>query len=244
MVLYHDDGSAKYWGVNQIDKYLIERYLKYIVKGVYIECGASDGLNQSNTVILNYGYDWGGILIEPNPHCYQLLRDQRPNHPLSTNNYIMNCALVSHDYKKEYIEGFFGGDVTPDENGVRFVNAGEPSEKEFNDMMSGQIKTNHNYDKERFPDDAKLIEVPAKTLDEIFAISPYDSADFFSLDVEGYELEVLKGWSPRKYPIKYVLIEGVPGEKSPINEYMEQNNYHFKEHVGHNMLYSHNEKNN
>ena len=91
-------------------------------------------------------------------------------------------------------------------------------------MMSGQIKTNHNYNKERFPSDEKLLKVSAKTLDEIFTKSKLKSADFFSLDVEGYELEVLKGWSPDKYPITYVLIEVGNGGDDTLS-YLEQNNY-------------------
>jgi FkbM family methyltransferase len=110
--------------------------------------------------------------------------------------------------------------------------AGQPSEKEYGDMMSGQIKTNRNYDKERFPSDEKLIEVSAKTLDQIFAKSGLKGADFFSLDVEGYDLEVLNGWSPDKYPITYVLVEG-----PSAMPYLEQNNYTCIDKIDHNLLF-------
>ena len=222
-VLYNDDGSAKYWGENEIDRYLIEHYLGDIKQGTYIECGAADGFSQSNTLILNYGHDWHGILIEPNPHNYKLLTDHRAH-----NNYIANCALVSHDYKEEYIEGFFDTQLGK----CKQVVPGEPSEKKYRDMMSGQIKTNHNYNKERFSSDEKLLEVSAKTLDEIFTRSKLKSADFFSLDVEGYELEALKGWSPDKYPITYVLIEGHGGIP-----YLEQNNYVCIDNIDGNLLF-------
>ena len=238
--LYHTNGTAKYWGENEIDRYLIENYLGDIVRprpnqsgqgyeldggpcGVYVECGAADGLNQSNTAVLNFGYDWGGILVEPNPHNYEILREHR-----SRDNFIANCALVSHDHKEEYIEGFFDAHL----DGDKQVVAGEPSEKEYGDIMSGQIKTNHNYDKERFSSDEKLLSVPTRTLDAIFEESPFEAADFFSLDVEGYELEVLKGWSPDKYPITYILIEGHSGKP-----YLEQNNYTCIDTIDSNLLF-------
>ncbi len=228
--LYHTDGSAKYWGENEIDRYLIEHYLganhlhpHRHEKGIYIECGAADGFNQSNTAVLSFGYDWGGILVEPNPHNYETLLKHR-----SHNTFLANCALVSHDYKEEYIEGFFDGHL----DGDMLVVPGEPSEKEYGDIMSGQIKTNRNYDKERFPSDEKLLSVATRTLDAIFEESPFESADFFSLDVEGYELEVLQGWSPDKYPITYVLIEGYSGIP-----YLEQNNYICIDKIDHNLLF-------
>ncbi len=227
-VLYNDDGSAKYWGQYEMDRYLIDRYLKHIKKGTYIECGAANGFSQSNTLILECGYEWGGILVEPNPHNYQVITRHRHN------CFVANCALVSHDYKEEYIEGFFDGRVL---NAKQEVVAGQPSEEEFNNMMGGQIKTNHNYNKKRFSDDEKLLEVPARTLDAIFEESPFERADFFSLDVEGYETEVLKGWSPSKYPVKYVLIEGrdlIEGREQPdppVVQYMLQHNYKIEEQV-------------
>ena len=221
-VLYNNDGSARYFGEKEIDRYLIAQYLRHIKKGVYVECGAVNGVQQSNTVILNYGYDWGGILVEPNPHSYKDLIKLRPH-----NNYMANCALVSHDYKKEHIEGFFDTRLVD-----KVIVAGQPSEKEYGDMMSGQIKTNFNYDKERFPSDEKLLKVSAKTLDQIFAKSGLKGADFFSLDVEGYDLEVLNGWSPDKYPITYVLVEG----PSAI-PYLEQNNYTCIDKIDHNLLF-------
>jgi FkbM family methyltransferase len=228
-VLFTDHGEARFWGENAIDKYLIDNYLKHITQGTYVECGAANGFYQSNTVILDYGYEWNGILVEPNPHNFETLKSHRYN------VFTANCALVSHEYKEEYIEGFFEGTVSPDTYGNHVVTAGEASEKEFNDMLSGQIKTNHNYDKKRFPTDEKLAEVAAKTLDFIFDASPFNEADFFSLDVEGYELEVLKGWSPEKYPITYVLLEG--GGRPGVTPYMEQNNYTLIEEIYGNSLF-------
>jgi FkbM family methyltransferase len=210
--------------ITDIGKYIYEKYLKNIQNGTYIECGAANGAFQSNTLLLDRTGNWKGILIEPNPHAYKELIKCRKN------VFAANCALVSHDYKEEYIEGFFGANLWAlSPKGV--VTAGTPSQKEFEDMLSGQIKTNINYDKERFPDDKKLLEVPAKTLDAIFKDSSFTKADFFSLDVEGYEENVLRGWTPEKYPIEYLLIEAAGTEKNTqnIKTYMNKHDYNFLE---------------
>ena len=206
--------------MTDIDEYIYEKYLKNIQNGTYIECGAANGVFQSNTLLLDRTGNWKGILIEPNPHGYREIIKCRKN------VFAANCALVSHDYKEECIEGFFGANLWAlSPKGV--VTAGTPSQKEFEDMLGGQIKTNINYDKERFPDDKKLLEVPAKTLDAIFEESGFTKADFFSLDVEAYEENVLRGWTPQKYPIEYLLIEAAGTEKNTqnIKTYMRQHDY-------------------
>ena len=37
-------------------------------RGFFIEAGASDGENISNTLYLEKKYNWKGLLVEPNPH--------------------------------------------------------------------------------------------------------------------------------------------------------------------------------
>ena len=48
---------------------LTKKMLKYInyKNGFYIDCGANDGVNQSNTWYYEKNLGWNGILIEPIP---------------------------------------------------------------------------------------------------------------------------------------------------------------------------------
>jgi hypothetical protein len=66
----------------KIDKYLPER-------GVFIEAGANDGLNQSNTLFLARGRSWKGILVEPVPRLFERCKKNRPD------SFCVNAALVS-----------------------------------------------------------------------------------------------------------------------------------------------------
>ena len=69
------------------------------------------------------------------------------------------------------------------------------------------------------------VEVDAKTLQEIMNLSPYNDIDFLSLDVEGYELEVLKGIYFTKQKIIHILIEVYINDQENIFHFMEKNNY-------------------
>ena len=76
-------------------------YLKDIENGVFLECGAYDGIFQSNTKILEE-LGWTGLLIEPSPSSYKLCIENR-------SCIVENCALVSFDYNKDTISGNFNG---------------------------------------------------------------------------------------------------------------------------------------
>ena len=236
--------NCKTFGAEGIDEYLYKNYLKNIEKGFYIECGAANGIEQSNTAALNFHYGWKGLLIEPNPFQYKNMSQLRHD------CFASNCALVSHEYTEDYIEGFFGTDSRHLQGPLSAAEIKHLLENKedldlYNnataDSMCGQIKTNHDYDEKRHSDPTQAIQVPAKTLDWVLDSYAIEKADFFSLDVEGYELEALKGWSPFKYPIRYVLIE-TPSESSTekdiINQYMVQHHYKIEEEIKHNTLYS------
>ena len=183
-------------------KNIYERYLKQCTNKVYIEAGAVDGIEQSNTKYLN-DLGWTGILVEPNPKSFALLPQNR------SKAFMVNAALVSNDYSEEYIEGFFNSNVSYSEGPVQnWIN-------QYENAMCGQIKSNNNYDQERFDSDQYLISVPARSIDSILEEAKITHVDFFSLDIEGYEVEALKGWDPEKHKIEYVLIEmGTNSDKS------------------------------
>ena len=47
--------------------------------GFFIEFGGADGLTHSNSLMLETEYGWRGILLEPNPFEYGLLKRNRPD---------------------------------------------------------------------------------------------------------------------------------------------------------------------
>ena len=55
--------KKKYFGHHNLDKKLL-KYLDY-KDGSYVELGANDGVNQSNTYFFEKNLDWKGVLVEP-----------------------------------------------------------------------------------------------------------------------------------------------------------------------------------
>jgi FkbM family methyltransferase len=68
--------------------------------------------------------------------------------------------------------------------------------------------------------------VPARTLESLLISSKApDLMDFFSLDVEGNELEILKGLSHINYRFKYIVVE--TPDFATISNYLYENKYKF-----------------
>lgn len=156
--------------------------LKYLDfnDGFYFECGANDGIFQSNTFRLEKEKNWSGILVEPSPFAFQQCMNNRDK----SKNVFLNYALVSDDYKYPTITGDFDGHPMSSINGKRrnnFFNAN--------------------------------IEVPVTTFTNILLALKVNKIDFLSLDVEGFELEVLRGLDFTLCSPTYILLEVNTGEE-------------------------------
>lgn len=166
--------------VNPVD--IITKYLNYN-NGFYIEAGAADGINQSNTLFLEKQKGWTGILVEPNPEAFAACCSTRPA------SKVYNCALVSYDYKDSEIEMYFRRWYQGDP-GLVTSTFDSPINKV--DAWEGYM---YSYN------------VPARTLDSILEECQVSEIDYLSLDVEGYELNVLRGFNFKLYKPKIILLE-------------------------------------
>lgn len=189
---------------SRIDEKL-KKYLNYR-DGIYIELGANDGLFSSNTYHLQKQLNWKGILIEPALDLYFKCKRNRGNC-----NLVLNYACVPFSYKEKFVTMIYSGAMTITEDLQNEI------ENPGNHAKSGG-KFIPNYDKLiRFATEGKTLNkilIEANVKDEI---------DFLSLDVEGVEIEVLKGIDFKKYSFKYMLIESRDIEK--LNLFLSQKNY-------------------
>ena len=178
----------KFNSINNLDKKLL-KYLNF-KEGFYIECGANDGVNQSNTWYFEKVLNWRGVLIEPNKTSFKNLKNNR-----SSKNIFRNVALVSEDFKNKNEEIYLS------ENNLesKLTNAVNP--------LSQKVAT--------------------ETLNNILKELNINKINFFSLDVEGYEEEVLKGLNLNIFDIDYILIETNNFDK--INFMLKNCNYILKE---------------
>ena len=170
--------------LNNIDDGL-KKYLSY-PNGFFIEVGANDGWKQSNTYHLEFGRRWRGILIEAVPELYQACFKLRKR------SSVFNYALVDEDYSASNATIHYA-DLMSVVSGAK---DDELLRKHLQEGIACQ-KLKRTYE----------INVPARTLASILEECGVKTIDFFSLDVEGYELNVLKGMNLTKYRPKYILVE-------------------------------------
>lgn len=73
---------------------------KLPTKGIFVEVGASDGLENSNTYELEQ-LGWTGLLVEPDERSFQKLKSNRPNAILE------QCAVssIEHDQGVFFLNG-------------------------------------------------------------------------------------------------------------------------------------------
>jgi len=174
----------KFNAINNLDKEIL-KYLNF-KDGFYIECGAYNGVDQSNTWYLERSLNWKGILIEPSKKNFcELIINRSPK------NFFENVALVSENYFKN-------------NNKIYLIENNLYSKVNNNNVLNSK-------------------EVVATTLNNILKKYNLYKVNFFSLDVEGYEKEVLEGLDLNVFHIDYILIE--TNYFDQINLILKNHNY-------------------
>lgn len=83
------------------------------------------------------------------------------------------------------------------------------------------------------------IEVEVIKLDSLLSQLKIDSIDFLSVDVEGWELEVMKGFSIDRYKPKVVILEDYePKETKDYTKFMKELNYKLVKEIEYNRIFS------
>lgn len=193
-----------YYGLHGLDR-KIEAYLNY-QNGYFIELGANDGKTQSNTLFFEENRGWRGLLIEPVLHNFLKCRANR-----SPENHFACCACVSFTYPLPYVPLVYSNLMTTPV-GVEGDIVDPKAHAE-----SGSIYLSNK----EVPVD---ILAPARTLSSLLdeAGAPAE-IDFLSLDVEGAEIEVLKGIDHKRYRFRYILVES--REVRPVSLYLGTQGY-------------------
>ena len=167
--------------------------------GFFLEVGANDGISYSNTIRLEKSLNWKGILIEPGFHQYLKCSKNRPN------SIVINAALVSKEFRKKNKQVLIATD-----SGLM--------SKIYRKSIFGM-----NIFKYFFKN---WSHVNCYSLDYLLNHLEINKIDFFSLDVEGNELEVLKGINFDVVDIKYICVEVWDKDKDKILKFFENNNFH------------------
>ena len=185
---YIQAGCPKHYGREVVSQKL-DAYLNYD-HGYFVELGANDGVTYSNTRHLETRRGWTGVLIEPTPNNFLLCRQNR-----SDDVQVFCNACVSFDYPEKYVEMIYAGLMSVSiglESDVEDAKAHADSAQPF---LSGQHPM-YRFGALARPLNDILVEAKSPAL-----------MDFLSLDVEGAEIEVLKGINHNQFRFKYLCVE-------------------------------------
>jgi FkbM family methyltransferase len=177
--------------------------------GYFVEVGAFDGINWSNTYgLVQLG--WSGLYFEPNPEIYNsLLYNHGKNNKLAMiKKAISNYSGTATLYK--------AGSVSTIKRETKELYLDLP------EFAHGEIHA------------GETIEVEVATLDEeLDRLSVPAPFDLLVIDVEGSEVDVLEGFSIEKYMPTLAIIEAhekfrderLSAKSQDINKYMDNAGY-------------------
>lgn len=146
--------------------------------GFFVEIGAFDGIEHSNTYLLEKEFGWTGILAEPNPDYHDILRKRR-SAALSTK------AVYSKRGEVEFVKIQQGAVLS----GIAEHAYGDKHAK----LRRG---------------DSAVISVDAITLNDLLSEHRAPRRiDYVSIDTEGSEFEILAAFDFDAYDVRLFSIE-------------------------------------
>ncbi|CAE8619117.1 unnamed protein product [Polarella glacialis] len=159
--------------------------------GVYVEIGAMEGFHLSNTIRLHTCLNWSGILVEGSPQAFSGLQ--------------RNAA----HYRVRNVQVHLGAVCAPPRTHLTFTTRNHF----YGAPMQGDIEQLPPMLREMFPEqyNSSTVETPCKPMS--WYLRSVSHVDFFSLDVEGSELEVLETIDFRAVTIEVFMVEFL--EQSP-----------------------------
>lgn len=169
-------------------------------EGYFIEIGASDGIELSNTYLLEKMYNWKGICVEPIPKRFELLCKNRSN-SLCYDYAVYNESntQVIFDIANNY-DLLSGISVNIDCH-MNTVNSNKTQ------IVKNTISFNNLLEKANAP---------------LFI-------DYLSLDTEGSELEILKSVDLQKYTFGLIDVEHnyIEPRRTLIRNLLTSNGYDY-----------------
>ncbi len=187
-------------------KQLRDYFPDFAYQGTIIDVGAASPTADSNSHHFE-ATGWRTILIEPNPLRAQELREKR-------SALVLQCAIGNADKETEFtIYELHGG------------NTDACSSLSPNARM---VK-----DHEKMIEKITTITVQCRSLDSLLAkeLSHVTKIDILSVDVEGTELDVFKGFDVAKWAPTVIVSEN-NYEESPVRDYLAQFGYKLSKREG------------
>lgn len=186
------------------DSYLNKNFFNNKKNGVFVDIGAHDGVNLSNTYFYEKELKWRGLCVEANPSIFEQLKQNR------------KCLLVNgcawHENTVKKFRKIDGPDI---------------------DMLSGLVDSYCNKHEKRIDNELeqtkgkyKDIDVNCYNLTELLENNNLTEIDFLSIDTEGSELEILEHLDFEKIDTKILLVENNYEDKK-LRKLLKNKGYKF-----------------
>jgi FkbM family methyltransferase len=197
-----------------VDQTIREYFPDYDKKGVFLDVGAYEPINISNS----YHFEkngWDVYCFEANTLLIDQLRRERKN--------VFNYAISNENKESisfNVVKGCWGGGSLM--AGLSAIDLDPQYLEKFKNGIRDIIKIN----------------VPQKTLDSVIEneISHLTKIDVISIDVEGGELNVMKGLNLEKYKPTLLVIENVFDNLDYLN-YLKEHGYRLDKQIDYNQYY-------
>ena len=194
-------GGYKYFAAGEFERILDWLGLTKRA-GYFVEAGACDGYSSSNTKYLELFCGWNGLLIEPFDPYVRVARLHRKG------SMVMHSCLVPKDYASDTVSLEFAGLMT--------VTLLEDNAEILREQAALGLPFMSPFD------ESHDFEAPAITLESALEKAGAPRViDLVSLDLEGVELAVLKGFNFQKWKVNYWLVES--REDSKTQTFFEEN---------------------
>lgn len=189
----------------------------------FADFGSNDGQILSNTLALAEK-GWSGILVEPSEEAFKRLVETYKNNEL-VNQFddniicLRNCAVT----------GTYDGLIELFESSEH-IGKGDVS------LLSTTIES----ETERWKGTNTIFTpttVKAKPVNKILLGSDFETIDFFSIDVEGKELEIIAEINFDKYQTKMICVEWNSKAKEKYDEIILPFGFHLLHQNAENLIY-------
>lgn len=223
----------KYFAEGLCDKFLRETYFPdFDYRGTMVEVGGAtpDFISMSKHFKIN---GWRTIIIEPIPEFvtehihvgnevyeYAAASENKDGVPFSVVNWVnrVDCPITYHSLSSLGVK-------------VEYLN--KDGYNNINDLLNHDYHVNKNSNRKP---EIKEIRVNCRTLDYILQKAYVNHVDIISIDVEGYELDVLSGFNIQRYKPSVFIIENYTNSIDYV-DYMNNVGYKLAHQISHNQIF-------
>jgi FkbM family methyltransferase len=196
--------NSMYHSQYKQDQTLNELFFKNKKNGFFIDIGAYDGINLSNSYFFEKSLDWDGICVEPNPTVFEQLKKNRK----------AKCLNVG---------------VWEEKKTLQFCKVSGPSEMLSGFVESYHVAHNHRVDHEirTLGGSKEIIPIQCLSFMDIIKQNNVQKIDFMSIDVEGSEEKIICSIDFDQVEIDIIICENNYNETG-ISDFLKTKGFEHK----------------